>query len=1158
MGVQRTFGPGIDTPDQSVAEDKLIQYIYLKLAALGYENYSNEEASQFLEVARPLLQNYKEKAKMLSSHLSPIGARIQAYLNDLFSDIPGTSHITLPQHPFLLDRHGLARTLSLPHNADSYETNIVKSYRLPQGILNNPKEDRRTTKGVFHVCEGGLPIPHDKKAVPKVTFAKLLDAALHPPRELMTLPFTANEEEKAELFVGLLLRPIVVPEVPGVVREKSMEIRFFAPASLVSNLDFVESIFGNAGDPHLPDNDAALDPDSWTGHTGCVILAPHLINLTKKEVGLPHYDDASERQRQDGMCWRDEMERYNDGTAFKLTSRDKQGVIVTLIADNYYGYCKKEVKTQISYSANLFGLCEEEHAGGAIAFPSYDLGEEYKHDTPLERNKYSFTDILEQYRDHMDLQAEGFGIDKKYPNIHYVPENAHFQLKGQSITWETKGLEHTIKLLPYKKYVLPSGYMVEMKKHLEGSTWRLIGTIAQGTLCHKPCTVSGGGKSEISKSIQDAVIQGSLIVADIKKDFDEVNKIMEKDFSDRWKKPFTKPRQSRAILDAKRSLGSVIKLFTPSNEYSSQYNDWIKGIPQRIKNIIYIIKRHYKPDWGTNWMDHFSVDKINGIAGNELKYNNRKLESFYLRVGRDVDNSWRIFQLRKDFAAAQKVQFEDDITASIVLSTKSLKYLNKESKNTSLKIVKNCEARLFQRPDDCIHHGYDKQAEADLSGEHCFLSNYEPLTRAQVKAIKDDTIGFEEYTTPVRTLIDNFLSSEDPKFAVVSSEPRLMKGVPSKNPRYLQMRPDLVHPIDMYLAYMRTRLARNVPNNQPVYLTVDAVLPGRRNNPADPSNNVPPLAVYNPIHFQELPELFIDFIASITGKSPSTTGFGSEGALTKGPFNALQTSADLNNAFLSYILTGYAGFSSAAGYIGPKYKVDHDISLLVPEIWSRMSKSERDPQYLISNQYLEKVEDFEYKGKIVPASLLGYRITRKFLHHFLGRIFSNPDAVLTDDMLAPEKQDLATFVASIENLCITQKRVAEGYLKDGTYEALCPPLQALINIMVNGEHEGKRRNHPDIRKLFTKEYVLNSDWYKQRLHIKQERDIVRWSRNIRYLEEFLDRKNFVEDSKKLEIRQKLSEAKRRLKSVENSSYLVELEGTIGADPLHHVPVSLEA
>ena len=39
---------------------------------------------------------------------------------------------------------------------------------LPQGVLHNPKNDKRTTAGVFHVTEGGLPVSHDKKAVPMV------------------------------------------------------------------------------------------------------------------------------------------------------------------------------------------------------------------------------------------------------------------------------------------------------------------------------------------------------------------------------------------------------------------------------------------------------------------------------------------------------------------------------------------------------------------------------------------------------------------------------------------------------------------------------------------------------------------------------------------------------------------------------------------------------------------------------------------------------------------------------------------------------------------------------------------------------------------------------------------------------------------------------
>ena len=37
--------------------------------------------------------------------------------------------------------------------------------------------------------------------------------------------------------------------------------------------------------------------------------------------------------------------------------------MVTVIADNYFGYCKKEVKTQLGYTANIYGMVEEEHAG---------------------------------------------------------------------------------------------------------------------------------------------------------------------------------------------------------------------------------------------------------------------------------------------------------------------------------------------------------------------------------------------------------------------------------------------------------------------------------------------------------------------------------------------------------------------------------------------------------------------------------------------------------------------------------------------------------------------------------------------------------------------------------------------------------------------------
>ncbi len=213
----------------------------------------------------------------------------------------------------------------------------------------------------------------------------------------MVLPFAANQDEQVRLFVSLLLRPLVCPAT-GRDPQKSMEIRFFAPGSLVSNLDFVEGIFGNGGDPYLPENDAALDAMHWTGHTGCVILAPHLAGIMKKDLGLPHESEATERQRRDGMFWRDPHEPYNGGGAFKVACRDARGVMVTIIADNYYGYCKKEVKTQISFAANLYGMAEEEHAGGAIAFATYVLGQDFHAGRTVSLEKSRFGDAMRAAR----------------------------------------------------------------------------------------------------------------------------------------------------------------------------------------------------------------------------------------------------------------------------------------------------------------------------------------------------------------------------------------------------------------------------------------------------------------------------------------------------------------------------------------------------------------------------------------------------------------------------------------------------------------------------------------------------------------------------------------------------------------------------------------
>jgi hypothetical protein len=1121
----------------------LIAHINVKLALIGCQPVPIKGDAEFAEIAAAMAGQSREKDRLLGHYLCSADQRIQTFLYDYLQNVPVTK---LPTRTFVLDRPGLARILSLPLDRDEFHSDIISSYRVAQGVLHNPRSDRRTTQGIFHVTEGGLPIPDDKLGVPKITFAKMLALALNPPASLMQLPFTATQPKPAECLVSLLLRPLVCPEIPGFTPEKRMEIRFFVPGNLVCNLDFVESIFGNGGDPLLPENDAALDVEHWTGHTGCVILAPHLVKATKKSVGLPHWDAATERQRRDGMCWKSEYEIYNNGGAFKLTCRDASGVIVTLIADNYFGYCKKEVKTQISFAANLYGNCEEEHAGGALVFPAFDLGEEFSGDVHVKQLGHTFAEVAERYGEMMDVKSEGYGVDKKSPEITYLPHDAHFDLQTQSVSWKNAYGEFSIKLQPDKTYIRPSGYKVRMEKPGANRAWRLVGMAAEGLVCHKPCTVSGGGKSEISKPITDAILIGPVFVADLKSDFDRVAELIHREYSGRFLDKGKK--DSRAVLSAERSLGSVIKLLTPDKrEFNAAYNAWVETIPQYIKELVFVVKRYYKPEWGDNWREHFSVDIINGTPGNELKCDNRVLVTTRLRVGFDKDGAWRTFGLRKDFYPAVKVQLEDDITASVLVPAARLENLSGMDKGATLKFVENCEQRLFQRPDDAIHRGYDKQTESDFARLDNFFSNYEPLTAKDAHEITEDAIRFFEFTKPMRTLIRQFAQIGKPEFFVSSAHPRIVDGKPSKNPRYLQKRPDLVHPVESYIAETGARLRRRVPPTAFVPTPVDAVLPGRRNNPPEPG--IRPLAVFNPIHYFELPELFMEFICSMTGKSPSTTGAGSEGALTKGPFNALPPIIDLNNALVSWLLTGHNGFVTAAGYIGPKVRVDHDISLIVPEVFCRMQPEEREPKFLISNNYLDKCEDFEHGGKKILASRLCYRINARFIHAFFGRVFNHPHAVFTDEMLQPELQDMEVFVDGMDNIVTTQKRVAKMYFDDGSIAQACPPLKALLHIMLNDEWEGKGLDHPEVRKLFTRENLLASDWYAARLAAKQKIDRALWKRHAEYLNHFLKKPSHEDIVAELGIADRLARVRKTLEEIESPAYLKNLSGTLGAEPI---------
>jgi hypothetical protein len=257
---------------------------------------------------------------------------------------------------------------------------------------------------------------------------------------------------------------------------------------------------------------------------------------------------------------------------------------------------------------------------------------------------------------------------------------------------------------------------------------------------------------------------------------------------------------------------------------------------------------------------------------------------------------------------------------------------------------------------------------------------------------------------------------------------------------------------------------------------------------------------------------------------------------------------DLNAAIVSMILTGLGGFSTAAGHIGPEIEVGHDISMLVPEIWCRLRPEEREPAFLIREGMLERLEDCEYNGKSIPVSRLGYRITSRFVRHYFGRVFDNPSKVFDEKILCPETQDPASFYDGVLHIAEAQQRVAKTYLEDGSLELACPPLKALLHIMAEGHWNGKTVHDPEVRAMFTREHLLASDWYRERLVAKQTVDIRLWTRHVTNLKSICQQPEYEPVIARLGLRARLQFAERELARCRDAGYVEACVGTLGVDP----------
>jgi len=131
-----------------------------------------------------------------------------------------------------------------------------------------------------------------------------------------------------------------------------------------------------------------------------------------------------------------------------------------------------------------------------------------------------------------------------------------------------------------------------------------------------------------------------------------------------------------------------------------------------------------------------------------------------------------------------------------------------------------------------------------------------------------------------------------------------------------------------------------------------------------------------------------------------------------------------------------------------------------------------------------------------------------------------------------------------------QQKVALRYFEDGSIASAIPPLKIVLHMMAYGNYEGKDMSDPQLRSYFEREYVVNSDWYKERLKLKQQKDIRFYANQISYLEKFISNPLNNLSVIEMDLNTRLQNVVKLLAVASSPEYIDSLVGTIGADPLY--------
>jgi len=136
----------------------------------------------------------------------------------------------------------------------------------------------------------------------------------------------------------------------------------------------------------------------------------------------------------------------------------------------------------------------------------------------------------------------------------------------------------------------------------------------------------------------------------------------------------------------------------------------------------------------------------------------------------------------------------------------------------------------------------------------------------------------------------------------------------------------------------------------------------------------------------------------------------------------------------------------------------------------------------------------------------------------------------------------------VDNIAATHRRVAQHYFNDGSIQQAVPPLRALLHIMRDGTFEGAGLGDPAFRAMFTRQSVMDSDWYRARLEMRRELEVRHWNHLVAYIERLLSRPEYSREAERLGLHERRSYARVMLERSRSEKRLAELKGTLGAEP----------